>query len=49
MSAVAEKPKKILLKQIEIIARDFFLYSIWVNNIFINVKDIIPKDEVLTS
>jgi len=30
------------------VAKGFFLYSIWVGNIFINTKDIIPKSEART-
>ena len=49
MSAVMKEPENLLFRQFIGIARDFFLYSVWVNNIYINVKDIIPKERAGTS
>ena len=49
MAKVMEKPEKLFCKQCLAIARDFFLYSVWVSNIYINVKNIIPKERAGTS
>jgi len=29
--------------------KNLFLYSIWVSNIYVNVKDVLPKPEVRVS
>lgn len=49
VAAVIEKPKNFFDRQLIAIAHAFFLYSVWVNNIYINVKDIIPKERAGTS
>ncbi len=49
MAAAIKKSENPISKQFIAIARDFFLYSVWVNNIYVNVKNIIPKERAGTS
>ncbi len=45
MTTLVDKPKNLLNVDFKRISRDMFMFSVWFGNIFINPKDIIPKEE----